>query len=261
MKYSIFSWFGYFMPFADRIHLIKEAGFEEVMISWEDEFAPTYLHKETFPDTVRNAGLEITNFHAPYRGYNDIWEKPFKENGVSFSEFVSMIEDCRRFNVDTLVVHTNDLNLSESFKYENGLAFFSGLAESAERCNVNLAVENVSRQYLLRYVLDRIQTSHFGMCYDTSHDFIQLNARGQIIHDYYNRVKALHISDNDLLTDRHWIPTEGKIPFEKIMPMIKKTPMKVFSGEIIANERWRQKKPAEFLKQSLIKLKEIEQLG
>ena len=34
--YSVFSWFGYFMPFEARIQAIKQAGFDAVMISWED---------------------------------------------------------------------------------------------------------------------------------------------------------------------------------------------------------------------------------
>ena len=31
------------MPFEERIDVIKEAGFDEVMISWEDECEPYYL--------------------------------------------------------------------------------------------------------------------------------------------------------------------------------------------------------------------------
>ena len=49
MRYSIFSWFGYFQPFQERLDIIKEAGFDEVMLSWEDEFEPWALKKEDFP--------------------------------------------------------------------------------------------------------------------------------------------------------------------------------------------------------------------
>ena len=46
MKYSMFSWFGYFMPFEDRIKVIADAGFDAAMISWEDEFEPGSLTVE-----------------------------------------------------------------------------------------------------------------------------------------------------------------------------------------------------------------------
>lgn len=36
----MFSWFGYFMPFSERIAAIADAGFDGVMLSWEDEEAP-----------------------------------------------------------------------------------------------------------------------------------------------------------------------------------------------------------------------------
>ena len=37
---GIFSWFGFVLPFEERITLIKEAGFTATSIWWEDEDAP-----------------------------------------------------------------------------------------------------------------------------------------------------------------------------------------------------------------------------
>ena len=93
MKYSMFSWFGYFMPFEERIDVIKEAGFDEVMISWEDECEPYYLEKEKFPDIVRSKGLGITNIHAPFIGYNDIWEKGPAETRALLEKLLNMLAE------------------------------------------------------------------------------------------------------------------------------------------------------------------------
>ena len=256
--YSMFSWFGYFMPFEERIRAIADAGFDEVMISWEDEEAPVLISRETFPDTVRRHGLGITNFHAPYIGYNAIWEKPLKENRELLDTFVQMVADCHRFDVPALVVHTNDLDLGP-YEFENGLAFFSELAEVGECWGVDIAVENVSRQYLLRYLLDRIRTPHFGMCYDSSHDYMLHCCRGRILADYGERIKALHLSDNDLHWDKHWIPGEGKIPLGQVMDGLDAVGWRTLSMEIIADadNGWKDKEPSAFCRQALKNLKEL----
>lgn len=253
--FSMFSWFGYFMPFEERIDLIQEAGFEEVMLSWEDEGDPYAVSREAFPDLVRRRGLEITNFHAPFIGYSTIWENPLSENQTLLEDLKTCISDCRRFQVPTLVVHTVDLELKADHQWENGRAFFSELAEAGEQMQVNIAVENVSRQYLLKRLLDTISSEYFGMCYDTSHDFMLHCGRGSLLKDYADRIKALHISDNDLHIDRHWIPGEGEIPYEQILPAMLQTYQGALSFEVIAQPAW-QDRPLDFcrtVRQSLDK--------
>ena len=246
MKYSMFSWFGYFMKFEERIRVIADAGFDEAMISWEDELEPWALKKEDFPEIVRKSGLEITNIHAPFIGYSDIWTASRLEIQPKLEVFRDYIRDCRRFDIPVMVMHTNDLDEFEP-DLDKGKAFFSELADTAEKYGVDLAVENVSRQYLLDYLLGEIDTPHFGMCYDSSHDFLEEQNSGRILKKYKQRIKALHLSDNDFKQDRHWIPREGNIPLDEVMTEILTVPtIKTISYEVVANEAWREKEPAAF---------------
>lgn len=246
MKYSMFSWFGYYIPFKDRIKIIADAGFDEAMISWEDEHEPWVVRKENFPEIVRKQGLELTNIHLPFIGYNDIWEESRIQIESKLTMFKSYVKDCHDFDIPAMVMHTCDL---EAFNPEldKGKAFFSELADTAEKYGVDLAVENVSRQYLLEYLLDEIEAPHFGMCYDSSHDFLEEENRGRILKKYKNRIKALHLSDNDLKVDHHWIPGEGDIPLDELMTEIFSVPTTdTISYEVIASEQWRRKNPCEF---------------
>ncbi len=258
MKYSMFSWFGYFMPFKERIKIIAEAGFDAAMISWEDEEAPWPIKKDQFPEIVRKMNLEITNIHAPFIGYNDIWQASRLEIKPKLRKFQGFIKDCQRFDIPVMVVHTNDLD-AFSPDLDKGRAFFSELVNTAEKYGVDLAVENVSRQDLLEYLLSQIDHPRFGLCYDSSHDFLEVANRGRILKSFKKRIKALHLSDNDFLKDRHWIPGEGKIPFDKLMPEILSIPgLETISYEVIANESWQKKKPLDFakaVKKSLINKK------
>ncbi|MGD9474066.1 MAG: sugar phosphate isomerase/epimerase family protein [Eubacteriaceae bacterium] len=246
MKYSMFSWFGFFMPFEERINLIADGGFDAAMISWEDEFEPWALKKEEFPEITRKKGLEITNIHAPFIGYNDIWEASRLEITPKLRLFQGFIKDCYDFSIPAMVVHTNDLD-DFTPDLDKGRAFFSELADTAEKYGVNLAVENVSRQHLLDFLLDEIHAPHFGMCYDSSHDFLEENNRGKILAKHKGRLKALHLSDNDFLKDRHWIPGEGFIPFDEIMPQILSSGVvETISYEVIASEKWQDQEPLSF---------------
>ncbi|MDP2843228.1 MAG: sugar phosphate isomerase/epimerase [Acetobacterium sp.] len=254
MKFSMFSWFGYFMPFEERIKIIADAGFDEAMISWEDEFEPWALKKEAFPELVRKNGLAITNMHAPFIGYSDIWTASRMEISPKLKMFKDYLKDCQAFEIPAMVMHTNDLDAFTP-DLDKGLAFFSELADAAEKYNVDLAVENVSRQHLLVYLLDQIDAPRFGMCYDSSHDFLEEQNCGRILKAYKHRIKALHLSDNDFLQDRHWIPGEGSIPLDAVMAEIQTVPtIKTISYEVLANAVWQEKDPLDFavaVKQSL----------
>jgi len=246
MKYSMFSWYGYFMPFADRIKIIADAGFDEAMISWEDEEEPWSIRKEDFPEIVRSQGLGITNVHLPFIGYNDIWEESRIQIQPKLALFKSYVKDCKNFDIPAMVMHTCDLDAFEP-DLDKGRAFFSELADTAEKYGVDLAVENVSRQYLLEYLLDEIDAPHFGMCYDSSHDYLEAENSGRILKKHKQRIKALHLSDNDFKVDRHWIPGDGEIPLDDVMTEILSVPsIKTISYEVIANEQWREKDPGDF---------------
>ena len=70
--------------------------------------------------------------------------------------------------------------------------------------------------------------------------------RGKILKTYKDRIKALHLSDNDLHIDRHWIPGEGEIPFCEVMPEILSTGVDFISYEVIASDAWKKREPLEF---------------
>ena len=84
------------------------------------------------------------------------------------------------------------------------------------------------------------------MCYDSSHDYMLPCGRGRILEAYKDRIKALHLSDNDLRIDRHWIPGEGKIPFGEVMSEILSTGVDFISYEVIANDEWKKREPLDF---------------
>lgn len=67
MKRCMFADFTFKIPFEERIRLIKENGFDGVMLGFSDGL------KYTQYDIVRNFGLEIENVHSQFDRMNALW--------------------------------------------------------------------------------------------------------------------------------------------------------------------------------------------
>ncbi|MDD2392172.1 MAG: hypothetical protein PHU94_04490, partial [Bacilli bacterium] len=66
IKTGIFHWFGYIQPFEERIQLIKEARFNYVMLWWDDEVYPEFIHRKNLIKIVNDNGLKLDNVHLPF---------------------------------------------------------------------------------------------------------------------------------------------------------------------------------------------------
>lgn len=65
---SIYDWFGYEMPIAERYSLIKQAGFDGVLLWWSDGFGRGDYRSGV--ELARKAGLYIENIHTPIQNQN-----------------------------------------------------------------------------------------------------------------------------------------------------------------------------------------------
>lgn len=70
-KYTIVDYFGYNLSPQDRMRVIRQAGFDGVILLWADYFDPDY---KEFPKYAEKEGLFVENAHAPYMQANSIWD-------------------------------------------------------------------------------------------------------------------------------------------------------------------------------------------
>lgn len=233
METAIYSWFGYFQPFEERIDMIREAGFDRVLLAWEDEYEPRHIPIQEQVRRARAAGLAIENAHAPYAGWNLLWEDDREASAALMDHLKRWIREVGDAGIPCLVVHTTDIDLEKPVDLDSGLRNFEELLGTAQKAGTALAVENVSRQYLLREIFERLESPALRFCYDSSHDFMLPCARGKILHDYRDLLITTHISDNNLYRDCHWIPGEGKIDYGIILKDLKDSPIDCLSLEVL----------------------------
>ena len=213
MKLSIVDWFGYNLPPQERVKLIKEAGFSAVMLLWADYFDEDY---RLFPEYARQAGLEVENAHAPYMNANFLW----RDNAVGqgcLEELLACVEDCAWHEIPTLVMHPENKNGSEAValpeSYDVGLDRIKRIVELAERMNVNVAIENMSRPEFLACIFGGIESERLGFCFDSGHCHV-FTPQIDLLTAYGDKLMALHLHDNDGKEDWHTLPFSGDIDWK-----------------------------------------------
>ncbi len=210
MKLSIVDYFGYNLPPQERLRLIKKAGFSSVMLLWADYFDKDY---KLFPKYASEIGLEIENAHAPYLRANDLW-KDSLDGQAAFDELAACTEECAAHGIQTVVMHPENKSGTETVElpqnFSIGLDRMKRLVDMAERLDIYIAVENMSRPEYLDMIFNNIQSNKLGFCFDSGHWNV-FTPKAALLSQYGHRLRAVHLHDNDGVDDWHALPFSGRI--------------------------------------------------
>ena len=200
-------WFGYPLELDDRLRLIRQAGFSGVLLWWavESAFEPPVPKKV---EAAARAGLAVENAHLQFAGVNALWADGYEGEHYA-AELAGLIAEAGVYGVPTLVVHLTRSVSPPPFT-ETGLNRFLRLCEVAERANVDLAFENLRAPGRLYEFMQRIDSPRIGVCFDAGHNHCFCPDR-RICRDFGDRIKAVHLHDNDGTQDAHNIPGDGTI--------------------------------------------------
>lgn len=218
MGQGIYHYFGYEFDFETRTRLIAQAGFDSTMLWWGDEdFIP--LSKADQARCVRSAGLKIENVHAPYGGIVGLWADDPAVVEEARRAYCRYLEECAALQIPMMVIHGLPQEPVEND--QNGLKSFEILLERANELGITLAVENTIEDARFECLLDQGIPQGLKWCYDSSHDWIYSREPTRLLKRYAHALACLHLSDNDGLGDRHWLPGEGKVAFERIAQILR----------------------------------------
>ncbi len=212
---GIFSWFGYVLPLQKRLELIKEAGFDATTLWWEDEETLGGLEKNDMPDLVRKGGLVLENIHVPYDHCNDLWSGSALDRTDIVNKHIAWLQDCARHNIPMMVIHVTD-GQNPPGPNRFGINSLLQILEIAEEFDVAVAVENTGSAAHLHSLFSEVESESLGFCYDTSHDWLYGVEKGESLQKFGRRLMATHLSDNDGRNDRHWLPGEGIVDWNRV---------------------------------------------
>ncbi len=256
-KLGIYVWFGYVLPMKEKLKLIRDTGFNSVMIWWGDEFIDIDGDKYHHPDLVRFYDLYLENFHLPFEKINSIWEDNI--NGIDVKEMIiKSIKDASTYEVPTVVLHLSEGSNPPPIN-KIGLKRLYEIIDFAEKYNVNVALENLRKPERLLDVFKEINSDKLCFCYDSGHDNCY-NGNIDILNDLGHKLVALHLHDNDGTDDLHRIPGEGVIDWNLVLEKLRRINFNgIFSLEV--SQAYPHPKPYEtperFLKKAYDSVKKL----
>ena len=208
---------GYDVPFKDRYRLIRDAGFDCVMLWWSDRFGRGAGYEQD-ADLARDAGLRIENMHAPVHEQNDLSSDNAQGEDV-FCDYLKCVEACAAHQIPTLVIHLPD----DGFPINDlGNDRLDRLIDRAGELNVGIAFENLRNIRNLAAVLARMTAPHVGYCYDSCHH-INYAPDADLLALYGKRLRALHLQDNGGSHNQHQLPFDGGVVWPVVMEKIRET--------------------------------------
>ena len=209
-------------PF-EHLRIIKDVGYDATFTSWDHENA------EAIAELTAKLGLYYQSIHAPFSKTDRLW-KEGDESKAKLIELLACLNDCARFDIPIMVVHTF-IGFDEHSPNEIGLSNFARLVDEAEKLGVKLAFENVEGEEYLRAVMERFSDSDaVGFCFDSGHQLCY-NANTDMLSLYGDKLIHTHLNDNlgvsgESITwhdDLHLPVGEGKNDWKSVMQKIRAT--------------------------------------
>lgn len=218
---TIYDWFGYQIPNKERYQLIKEAGFDGVLLWWSDGFGRDCFGRNDYrrgPQAARESGLYIENIHTPVHNENNLWLDNLDGEAVTDC-YLQCVADCAAFEIPTMVVHLpNEDNPINTL----GLDRIKRITEKAEQLGVNVAMENLWNLSNLAYVLEQVDSPRIGFCYDSGHHYNHCPDH-DLLSIFSSRLMALHLHDNNGSYAQHGLPFDGTTDWSTTMKKIAET--------------------------------------
>jgi len=173
-------------------------------------------------------GVRLWSYHLPFKPYDivDISSSDKAVKKTSLDTLSELIKKAGDIGIDKYVIHSSCTFKREEVgkdfvreRLENAKESLARLADVAESAGGVMAVENLppiccptdyTEHLELLSADDRLRA-----CFDTNH--IVGGDPAEHIRALGERLITLHVSDYDLIFEKHWFPGEGKINWNEIV--------------------------------------------
>lgn len=227
--------------FGDKkaIELIKQAGFDAVDYSmFYDENGGFIVDRQDYKkyaeelrDYAHSLGIVFNQAHAPFPSYR---HGDDEYNEKTFERITRAIEVAGILGIGIIVVHPIYL---EHGKKEFNTEFYNKLLPYCKENNVKVALENMwgydkrrkcmipnvcSEPHEFADFVDSLDREWFVACLDLGHVGLVGEDIVKMIKILgHDRLRALHVHDNNFKGDLHILPYTGEMEWDKIIEALK----------------------------------------
>ncbi|MBQ9264383.1 MAG: sugar phosphate isomerase/epimerase [Clostridia bacterium] len=189
----------------DRLLAVKAAGFDDVMIHWQEEDRMDACRRF---DQIMKAGLCIHTVHFPQETAADLWREGEAGDRLE-AQLIQTLRETGERKVAHLVVHTTRRLITPP-PNETGVRRLSHAVEAAEKYGVNIALENTRFLSYNQYLYDHISSPRLGFCYDCGHANCYTPGQDPFAR-FGDKMVTMHLHDNHGKEDEHLLIGEGSI--------------------------------------------------
>lgn len=229
MKVGITSGSFSYLPLERRYLRIRELGYDAVDQDLADTKAACYRdaeameeHCRTIRTAVESAGLEIAQVHGPWPTDDTTAENRAK----TLVDMRLAVYGCHCLGAPYLIIHPQmpygwgreeDADFALSLTVE----LMKNLMPDCEKYGVTLCLENMPMTAHRISTMDRIAEAvamvghpNAAICLDTGHTNVFGHDLSDAVRSAGNRLRTLHVHDNDGKSDRHQLPYLGTANWE-----------------------------------------------
>jgi len=215
----------------ENLALAAECGIETVEIG----FARGRFdhHDGALIDATRRSleavGLECRSVHLEFEPDYDLSHEDEEIRRRTLADMIAALPAARALGAEIAVVHGSDAPVEPARRANRVKLLKEALARleaAAEDADVRIALELLPRDCLANTtcealgIIEGTDARAVGLCFDVNHVNLREDpaaALGRVA----DRVLSFHISDNDGVEERHWLPFEGVIDWPAFMKAVR----------------------------------------
>ena len=219
---------GYTVPTTEVVKIIAQTGFDAISPLWKRGIDLTDVVA-----TARSCGLALQSLHAPFHGAAALWSEDAAVFSPAVEELLEALEDCRRFDIPVMVMHT-----WIGFEYtqtpnEAGLRNYGIIVEKAKEYGIQIAFENTEGDEFLFALMDHFKGHpSVGYCWDSGHEMCYSHSE-DLLAKLGDRLIMTHLNDNlgvsrfdgktHWTDDLHLLPYDGIADWDVLIERLRKS--------------------------------------
>lgn len=211
----------------DNLCKMSKAGITDVELS----SSPVFQAEANYGDLKKTAekyGVNLWSCHLPFYPFEDFdiscTDAQTRKKIVEYQG--ELIKKAADVGIDKFVIHPSGEPIEDSDRGEHlncAMESLSILAEIADRAGGCVAVEDLPRSCLGRDINELCKLvspdERLRVCFDTNHLLYDDNV--EFIKALGKKIVTIHVSDYDFVDEKHWLPGEGKNPWNAMYNALK----------------------------------------
>lgn len=205
----------------------KACGFENVEICYRDSYRMDELveNGDRVYHHVVDAGMNPASAHLPFLQPWDISSANHAERRRAIRYQTELLDHIAGFGIPLAVLHPSFEPIDDDEREHRLALSTEGIAilgAHARKLGIVLAVENLPRTCLGNCADEMLILTDHGrsasICMDVNH--LLKETHEEFIQKVGPYIVHIHMSDYDRTDEKHWLPGEGVIRWETLMPML-----------------------------------------